>query len=48
MAYTGSSSRGQLPDILSSIKDSRIRAVVKAAYEAGHHDGYMQALEEVI
>ena len=48
MAYTGSSSRGQLPDILSPIKDSRIRAVVKAAYEAGHHDGYMQALEEVI
>ena len=47
MAYTGFTSRGQLSDILSPIKDTRLRALVKAAYEAGHHDGYMQALEEV-
>ena len=33
--------------MLKAAKDTKVRAVIQLAYDAGYRDGYMQALEEV-
>lgn len=48
-SYAAYSRKGRdLAVMLKAAKDSKVRAVIQSAYDAGHRDGYMQALEEVI
>ena len=47
MAYAGSRTKG-IGAVLKRTKDAKVRALIQAAYEVGHSDGYMQALEEVM
>ena len=37
----------KLAAVLKRTKDSKVRALIVTAYDLGHKDGYMQALEEV-